>query len=132
MAKEDWLLKEINRLAQLLAKLLRFKLAGEDSAIIQEVNESLNGLALGLDDDSLTAKEVAEKLIGQFQTPVQASSSSEIFKEKALAQKRLGLTSEAKKSFEVALCLAIWADESEGVYSSQNQENIEFLREKLN
>ena len=130
MAKEDWLQNEIQKLAKVLARLLRLKLAGEDDKIVWEANEALKDLP-GFNDDKLIAEEIAKLLIENLQGVSQAKAFSEIFKEKALAQERLEAMPEALKSFEIALHLAVWADENERVFSFESVDNIAFLREKL-
>ncbi len=129
MAKEDWLQNEIQKLAKVLAKLLRLKLGAADEKIVWEANESLKGLP-GMDDEARPATEIASLLIENLQTASQGKILSEIFKEKALALERLILVPDAAKSFEIALQLAIWADEKEGVFSFENMDNIAFLKSK--
>lgn len=129
MAKEDWLQNEIQKLAKVLAKLLRLKLGAEDEKIVWEADESLKGLP-GMDGEARSATEIAAMLIENLQTASQGKILSDIFKEKALAQERLELTAEAAKSFEIAWLLAIWADEKEGTFSFENMENIAFLSSK--
>ncbi len=130
MAKEDWLQNEIQKLAKVLAKLLRLKLAGEDEKIVWEANEALKDLP-GFIDDKLTAEEIAQLLIENLQGVGQAKIFSEILKEKALAQERQEAMPEALKSFEIALHLAVWVDENERIFSFESADNIAFLREKL-
>jgi len=130
MAKEDWLQKEVRKLAQVLAKLLRFKLAGADEQIVWEANDALKDLP-GMEDENLSAKATAEQLIANLQTATQAKTLSDIFKEKALAQERLEGLPAAIKSFEIALHLAVWADENEGIFSFETTGNIAFLEKKL-
>ncbi len=130
MPKEDWLQKEIRKLALVLAKLMKLKLMGNHAEIIAEAHNSLNGLP-GLDDEGLSSQELADKLISHCEDASQAKILSDIFREKALAQEITGDNIGALYSFEIAVVLAKWADVKEAVFSFENMGNIAFLEDKI-
>jgi hypothetical protein len=129
MPKEDWLEKEIRKLAQVLAKLLRFKLAGKDTELLNEAGEALKNLPAWSDDEP-DAETASIRLIEAVANAEQAKNLSDIFKEKALAHERLNQPEAAKRAFIIALRLAEWADENEGVFSFENHQNLQFLKNK--
>jgi hypothetical protein len=85
MPKEDWLQKEIRKLAKVLAKLLCFKYADQHLEIVREADEALMDF-LKLDAHEMTPENIAQKLIERTGDAEQVKTLSDIFKEKGLAQ----------------------------------------------
>ena len=114
-----------------LAKLLKLKVTGDAVELADFAEEALKDLP-GLTDEVISAKDKARNIIEKHPHPDLLKTISEIFREKALAFEQIGRLSDALESFEIALHLAKWVDENEGIFSFEFVENLNFLQQKIN